>query len=326
MSRNRATTADVARAAGVSKATVSYVLNDVAHHSISARTRAAVMKAVRDLDYTPNRAARSLATGNTHLIVTVIPDNALRHLGLLIGGVLGAELSKFGIVSVIHQEGPGSRAVVDVIAELLPTVVFAMDELAPEVAAQLRMFGTETISLSGLASSDPTYQEPQSAAQMAHLIARGHREIAYALPDGIELDWLANPRMDTARRVARSAGIPDPPAQRIPQHESRIARIVESWHQAGITAVCCYNDEVAFRVLRGVSVAGLSCPADVAVIGVDDIPLAPFAHPPLTSVAVPEHTRVAILVNLIVAAARGLPIPDTSVPDDAVVVHRRQST
>ncbi|MGZ4612448.1 MAG: substrate-binding domain-containing protein, partial [Kineosporiaceae bacterium] len=89
------------------------------------------------------------------------------------------------------------------------------------------------------------------------------------------------------------------------------AAAVEAWRAADppVTGVCAYNDDIALAVLAGLRRLGLSAPTDLAVIGVDDVPIAPLAAPPLTTVrtdlgAVAEH-----LARTIVAALAGKPAP-----------------
>jgi DNA-binding LacI/PurR family transcriptional regulator len=92
-----------------------------------------------------------------------------------------------------------------------------------------------------------------------------------------------------------------------------------------VTGVCAYNDEVALAVLAGVRGAGLTSPAGLAVIGVDDIPVARLADPALTSVTTDQSTVAAYLADTVVAAINGRPEPGASLADIVHVV-RRAST
>jgi DNA-binding LacI/PurR family transcriptional regulator len=84
---------------------------------------------------------------------------------------------------------------------------------------------------------------------------------------------------------------------------------VRRWRDAGVTGVCAYNDEVALAVLAGMRPDGLAAPADLAVIGVDDIPAARLAAPPLTTVTTDQVAVAAHLSDTIVAAVNGRPEP-----------------
>ena len=97
------------------------------------------------------------------------------------------------------------------------------------------------------------------------------------------------------------------------------------WRAAGITAVCAYNDEVALAVLSGARRLGLTVPADLAVIGVDDIAPAGLADPPLTTVTTDQSEVAAYLAATVVAEVGGRPRPDLPVADVVRVVARKSA-
>jgi DNA-binding LacI/PurR family transcriptional regulator len=101
-STRRVTSADVARMAGVSRATVSYVLNDTPHQTISADTRDRVLHAAAELGYAPSAAARTLRTGRSDVVLCLLPDWPIgQEVGALLTNLSGA-LAGHGLTFVAH--------------------------------------------------------------------------------------------------------------------------------------------------------------------------------------------------------------------------------
>jgi DNA-binding LacI/PurR family transcriptional regulator len=96
----RPTTADVARLASVSTATVSYVLNDAEGRRISAQTREAVHRAAQLLGYRPNLAARNLARGKSGVVLYVVPHVSVGEMPMQAGSRMTTELARMGLLQV----------------------------------------------------------------------------------------------------------------------------------------------------------------------------------------------------------------------------------
>jgi DNA-binding LacI/PurR family transcriptional regulator len=97
----------------------------------------------------------------------------------------------------------------------------------------------------------------------------------------------------------------------VPLDGRQAATAIDHWTQADppVTGVCAYNDEVAFAVLGGMRHRMLRAPADLAVIGVDDVPTSPVADPPLTSVRMDESVEGRYIAGCVVAALAGKTMP-----------------
>jgi DNA-binding LacI/PurR family transcriptional regulator len=102
----RPTTADVARLAGVSTATVSYVLNNAENRKISPRTREAVYCAAKQLGYRPNLAARNLARGKSGAVLYVVPRVAVGEMPLQAGSRMTTELARVGLLTPLRTSTP----------------------------------------------------------------------------------------------------------------------------------------------------------------------------------------------------------------------------
>jgi DNA-binding LacI/PurR family transcriptional regulator len=135
----------------------------------------------------------------------------------------------------------------------------------------------------------------------------------------------AEPRLDGAREACASQGLTEPVVHAVPLDAGAAADAVLRWRAAGVTAVCAYNDEVALAVLAGLRRHRLSAPADLAVVGVDDISAARLSEPALTTVTTDQDAVAAHLAATVVAAINSRPEPP-SPPADLVHLIARDST
>ena len=279
------TSADVARRANVSRATVSYVLNEVASQKISAKTREAVLRAADELGYRPNRAAQSLAAGTSRIALFVIPSVHLGELMIVISSQLTARAAEQGVTLVVHFEGSGNRSVIDAAGDLRPRVVLSMFGLDDVTTAWLRDRDIPAASLFPSGGLAMNVSDPTGSIQVEHLAHLGHTRIAYADTTDSGLGMLAQIRHDLVAVACTERGLPAPAYGRINLDGAGAAEIVKRWANDGVTAVAAYNDEVAVAVLAGIRRAGLGCPQDIAVIGVDDMSINGSMEPPLSSIA-----------------------------------------
>lgn len=323
----KVTAKDVARAAGVSQATVSYVINDTPHQRISPETRERVLAAVADLGYTPSAAARALRKGSSDVVLLVMPHypigpNIAALIERLEEGLEGIGLS---LVTRRIREG---RPMASLWRELMPAAVVTMVAVDPvdvTEMAQAGIFLTQT--LLAPRSDEATLSLPQiliGRLQVEHLAQAGHRRIGYAEPANPLVENFLRLRLEGVRTACVELALDLPDVRPVPLDADAAASAARAWHEAGVTAVCAYNDENAFALLAGMRLVGLSAPSDLAVIGVDNIPLAPFAFPPLTTID--QHIRVVAkhLVALVRAGIAGEPLPATP-RSEAVTVVVRQS-
>ncbi|MBI3225952.1 MAG: LacI family DNA-binding transcriptional regulator [Mycolicibacterium cosmeticum] len=320
----RPTKADVARLAKVSPATVSYVLNDVKGQTISAQTRAAVHDAARQLGYRPNLAARNLARGGSGVVLYVVPPFSLGELLLEVGSRLTTELGRHGIVLSLQFETDDGRNVVDAVADLNPIAVTSVFPLSGAALEAVAGAGIPQIHL-GSAQLHAMGALHLSIGEMrvAHLLERGHRQLAFAYAEAEALRplgdyWLAG------LRVAAS-DLPEILTGAVAADGSDAADAVRTWVAAGVTAVCAQSDETALVVLHGIREAGLRCPQDLAVMGVDAIPLGAVSGPPLTSVGLDAKTIVEVSVAAMMSE---LGYPSVQEPSSENVAHliKRAST
>lgn len=326
----RVTSADVARESGVSRTTVSYVLNAKPGVVITEATRRRVLEAASRLGYTPSAAARALRSGRSDLVLCVLPDWTVGPvLDTLIDRVT-TSLAEHGLSVLVHISR-GSRPLAELWRAVTPCAVLG---LVPFAAADARAMTRSGIVVVGSAlDEDPhpeTFVVPQTSIgrlQVEHLVARGHRALAYAAPADDRLVAFADRRLAGVRAECARLGLPEPRVTTVDLTVESAAAAVRGWRDdaAPVTAVAAYNDEVALAVLAGAAAAGLVVPDDLAVIGVDDIPVARLASPPLTTVWQAIDAQAEYLAASVLAALDPSLEPPVR-PDDVFHVLERAST
>ncbi|MEI5571375.1 LacI family DNA-binding transcriptional regulator [Streptomyces brasiliscabiei] len=289
----RATSSDVAREAGVSRATVSFVLNGTKGQTISETTRQRVLEAAARLHYSPSAEARTLSRGRSDVVLLYQPPQLpLTDLGALVE-FLAAEFAAIGLTAVIH---PWSRkADGDVWTAITPVAVVAWD-LSDPVAQWI--WGARENSIARL--------------QVERLLRAGHRRIGYARPHDERLAEASEMRLQALRRACAEHGVPAPVALDIPCDEAGARAAVDAvatWREMAVTGVGAHDDVAALAVLAGLREHGLTAPADLAVIGAVDSPAARLASPPLTMVAVDMRDTARHLVEAVTSLLEGRPVP-----------------
>ena len=319
----RVTSADVARLAGVSRATVSYVLNDTPRQTISADTRGRVLDAAARLGYAPSAAARTLRTGRSDVVLCLLPDWPIGpEVGTMLAN-LSTGLARIGLTFVVHPGNREDRPIAEIWKALTPAAVLAFADFSDDEIDAMRSAGVAlVVALLGRTRQRrrelEVSQQLVGRLQAVHLAAAGHTRIGYAYPDDERVRIFAGPRMDGARQACVERGLPEPVVQTVELEPVAAQQAVRRWRECGVTAVCAYNDEVALAVLAGMRRSGLTAPGDLAVVGVDDIPAARLADPALTTVTTDQQAVAAHLAATIVAAINGRVEP---LPPEGEFVH-----
>lgn len=318
----RPTNADVARLASVSTATVSYVLNNAAGRRISTQTREAVHRAAELLGYRPNLAARNLARGKSGVILYVVPHVAVGEMPMIAGSRMTTELARLGLLQVQIFETDDDQHVVDAIENLDPIAVTSLFPLSAAASSAVRAAGIPSIEIGTL----PALGDPHLSIgelRVEHLVSRGHRQIAFAYTGVPRWRTLGDYWFEGVVRAAKSRGLPRLAVAEVTVDNA--AQVVREWVRDGVTAVCAQSDEIACLVLHGIHEAGLRCPRDLAVMGVDATPMGMVSSPPLTSVqfvsrAVADIALTALLERL------GYPAPPSGGPTEIAHLIVRSST
>src|SRR3954454_15165277 len=143
--RRRVTSADVARVAGVSRATVSYVLNDTPQQTISGPTRARVLDAAARLGYAPSAAARTLRTGRSDVVLCLLPDWPIGpQVGTMLGN-LSTDLARHGLTFVVHPGNREDRPMAEIWKTITPAAVSAFAHFSDDEMAAMRAAGVALV-------------------------------------------------------------------------------------------------------------------------------------------------------------------------------------
>jgi DNA-binding LacI/PurR family transcriptional regulator len=266
----RSTSIDVARRAGVSRATVSYVLNGRDDQSIPESTRQRVLAAAHDLSYVPHAASRALRAGRSPLVLLVntgVPwsTNVTDLEDALTALVAGTGRS----LVVWRRQGPADLA--STLSNLEPCVAIALDTLSAEEGALLASVQVPLLE----ADMGTPNAARATQLQVQHLVAHGHRRIGYLT--GF-LAACARHRLPVPETAALAGGTA--------LDAGAVAGQLSAWRSGPdpITAVACFNDLHAAACLAAAADLGLVVPADLAVMGLDDDIFAPLTRPPLTTI------------------------------------------
>jgi LacI family transcriptional regulator len=295
----RPTQLDVARVAGVSRATVSYVINGLADGrvSISIETRQRVLDAIRQLGYHPDARAQSLRMGGaTNSIGLLVPDMHNPYYWKIASGVeqeaekAGFDLVLFSTSLNAQREGHTLRALsrrqVDglILSLTFPGQITEALKLLARRHSPVVTLGNVYPNIDAVVVQ-PGYHE-NARQMMAHLYALGHRRIGF-------IYGLVNPEIDGGRLAAYREALQE---FCLPEDEKLIDRCgatLNDGYQAAHrllrrtpapTAIVTINDLLAIGALRAISERGLATPRDISVAGFDDIDMAAYLNPPLTTV------------------------------------------
>lgn len=299
------TSADVARESGVSRTTVSYVLTGREGVNISEETRRRVRDTAVRLGYAPSAAARALRTGRSDLVLCILPDWPVGPVIETLLDELADELSGRGLSVLVHH-GRGTRPLTDLWRAVTPRAVIGFAPFDEGDLLAMRQAGIQVLGTLGEEHQpDPALpaesQLEIGALQVGRLAGRDPARIGYAWPTDPRLEVFARDRLLGVQRACTELGLAAPVVLPVALDAHAAAACVREWRGQGVTAVAAYNDDVALAVLAGIRAVGLSCPEDCAVVGVDDVPAARLAAPPLTTVSQSIEVQARYLAALVLA-------------------------
>ncbi|MFJ9870283.1 LacI family DNA-binding transcriptional regulator [Streptomyces sp. NPDC101165] len=312
------TSADVARLAGVSRATVSFVLNNTQTHRVGEATRTKVLAAADTLGYVPHAAARSLRAGRNNL---VLMPAAVSAIGRLVSGWiddLHTELEQYGYTTVLHAgrfADPVTAA--RAWAELRPGAVLALDgsSLTAGSVDVLRRAGVRAVMAFAPQPVEGVYtvaydDQRIGALAAGHLVESGRRRLGVVMPRERGLSAFAAPRLAGARSVAARTVATVTPVEMEYRYESAV-ELARTWAELELDGVFAYNDEYAALLLRALQDEGIDVPGEVAVVGCDDLVAAVLQRPSLTTIRLdqPSAAQVAAAVHALIENGNAAPLP-----------------
>ena len=338
----RPTQADVARLAGVSTATVSYVVNERANDRvpISEKTRQRVLDAVAELGYLPDARAQSLASGDTKTIGLIIPDIRNPHFWEHAEGV-GQEARASGYHILLSETGLDSDNEEDIFKDLSRRridgliLMGSFVEQSEEAKKILTILLKRRLPVVEISDHNVDYDvdfvmsgyRAATKEVMSYLLSLQHRRIGMIY--GVATPVLAEDRLRPYQEGLQAVGLP--------VDQDLIARCgptIEDGYQAALqllklpdrpTALIAINDLLAVGAMRAAADIGLNVPNDLSLVGFDGIHLGDYLLPRLTTVA-KDSIRVgreAVKQLLARINQPDLPRQETSIPTRLVI---REST
>ncbi|WP_258723360.1 LacI family DNA-binding transcriptional regulator [Cellulomonas sp. NS3] len=324
---HRVTITDVARAAGVSVATVSKVINE--RYGVAARTSEHVQRVIEQLGYESSLVARSLRSHRTHVIGILVPEFEPFSTEVLKG--TSRAITGTGYELLAYSGGGRAGEVVGwerrYLSRLSGTLIDGAIMMTPTVVRTAGSVPVVAIDPHAGPADSPTVDaDSYAGAVMAteHLLQLGHRRIGF-LGGRPDLDS-ARLREDGYRDALASAGIPvDPDLVRLGGYRRQVAtaptRELLSLADRP-TAIFAANDLSAIGVLDVAYELGLSVPADLSVVGFDNVPESALTEPPLTTVQQPLQEMGAQAVHLLLRLVHGEPGASTHVRLPTSLVRR----
>jgi DNA-binding LacI/PurR family transcriptional regulator len=315
------TSHDVATAAGVSQSTVSRVLNKKAAGFISTSTRNRVLKTARELGYVPNPMARALRRGKTNLVGIVLREVDDPVFALL-SSHLSVEMRRLGyhLILINAQSDPREALEMKDLLDarhadgliIIGDLLNGQDELQQVVSQSRAVVSLFRKPFPGIGPVVTVDNDKGVALGLHHLLRLGHRQIGF-----LGYEWLDDTELRQAafQRLMKSSGCVVLPqwiqmGQGGVEGGYRTARIVLAARDRPTAIVAC-DDLTAIGAIRAAEELGLDVPRDISVIGFDDIHLARYFKPSLTTVRMPVKEISSKVCSLLVDFMTGSRSPRT---------------
>jgi LacI family transcriptional regulator len=283
-----ATIRDVARAADVSVATVSRTLNGI--DNVAWITRDRILKVVDELDYVPHSGARALSTRRTDTIGVLLPDLHGEYFSELIRGIDLAARSRglHLLLSSSHGDADEAAAALRAMRSRVDSIIVMLPGAGGELISSRKGTAPMVFLGSGGNRDHPSFEIDNFAGAFAitqHLLGTGRTRVAFVAGPADNSE--ASERLRGYRAAIEAAGGSEQiVAGDFSEQSGRDAaqRFIGSDRP---NAIFCANDMMAVGCLDALRDAGVRVPEDIALAGFDDIPIARYVSPSLTTAAVP---------------------------------------
>lgn len=333
MMRRSVSIQDIAQVAGVSHATVSRALRD--NPLIRAEVREHIQRLAREMGYTPNAVAQSLKERRSNTIGLVVTSIADPFYGRVVRGIdqVARQAGMDVFLGVSYNEAERELAIIESFhRRRVDGIITASSRLTDVYIGQLQRIGVPVVMINRqsekeLAEFRSVQVDSYGGARqaVAHLLGLGHAAIAY-------LGATNRPQSNRERRqgyldVLQEAGITiqdgwiqeAPPERRSYSDDVADGRsLMLKGLCAGITAAFCYNDMHAVGALLACRELGVDVPGQVSIVGFDDVELAQYVTPPLTTIHQPKLRLGQLAMTMLLGLMEDRPVEDRLVPVDLV--------
>lgn len=323
----RATSTDVARAAGLSRSTVSQILNG--NDGFPDATRERVRAAAAALDYRPSRAGRALVTGLADIVVVVVPNATFGpHLQDSVDRITSASAVS-GMSVVVRFGSRDEEATLLSVLDLRPAAVVDFGVFSSAQRERIEATGTQVVprrpAVRPGEDADPV-DVLIGRLQVRELLRSAPRRIVYVGLDDGRLDPFGPPRFVGVQREADSHGVELSESVRVPLELVGARRALAPLLATAAddpVGICCYNDDVATAVLAVARDLGVRVPEDVAVIGVDRTAVGQLTSPRLSTIFIDQPLLMDSLVQGLtrLGGRRSVEDPPAEPFDPTQIVH-----
>lgn len=300
---SRVTATEVARQAGVSQPTVSLVLSRNPKARVAPETRARVLKIAQELGYRPNRLAQGLVRRRSFALGVIVPgfDNPV-YAAVISGAEKVAALAGYAVLLCEAKDSDVVQHLEALRDRQIDGVILA--GIAASTIPAPALDGLNVVLVNQPSEKFPTVGgDSLKAGEIAaeHLLALGHRRVAFLGPaDAIPAFRL---RERGFFQALRSAGL-TLPSELIHRAPATVAGGIAGTREllalaTRPTALFCANDLMALGAHKACSIAGVSIPRDLSLLGCDDIEMAQLVTPELSTIAVPTRELGARAVRLL---------------------------
>jgi len=313
----RPTINDIAKRAGLSKASVSRALNG--KQDVDPDTRQRVMKLAAQMGYVPSASARALSNGRSNCLGLLVPTLTWPWILEVLRGV-AAEIESSGYSLILYTTAEGEESERAFMSQVVPAG--AVDGLALVIPLGMLDY-VERLAKGGLpvvvVDDRGHYPDLPTVATTnveggrtatRHLIEQGRQRIA--MLNGPHDFGCNRERLEGYKSALQEAGLPFDPRHVTDSDfketggASAMSTLLEA--DPRLDAVFVANDIMAFGAMRALRSAGRRIPDDVAVVGFDDVPASAMTHPPLTTIRQPLYEMGRTAASMVMAAIRGEPI------------------
>lgn len=324
----------IAELAGVSRTTVSRVLNN--RPDVNRATRQRVLAVIEEHNYQPSAYAKAFSLQKSHNIGLVIPYEAdyifLNPFFVEVLRGISSTVDQAGyslLISYTHGEDPVvayRRKKVD------GFVVLSPGSLHHGLIGAMTAAGTPFVSTSRLADEEQMVYvdvDNRRGGELAieHLLGLGHRRVAYVGKPSLTS---SQDRLDGARRAARSHGFEMDPDLILEADGSSerhgydaVRRLLQQPNPP--TAVFLANDIMAIGAIQAIEERNLDVPQDISIVGFDDVPMAQFSSPPLTTIRQPAFEKGARAAQLLLQCLKDEECTPQSVVLDVELIVRKST-
>lgn len=325
---------DIAQAAGVSHTTVSRALRD--SPLIRPEVREQIQKLALRMGYIPNAVAQSLRGQRTNTIGLVVTSIADPFVGRVVRGIENvAQQDHLSLLLSVSENDPDREVALieNFQRRRVDGIIIAAAQITSQHEDRLKQIAVPTVLINHQAESRLTHlhsvavDDYVGAAQaVAHLLQLGHRAIGY-------IGSASRPRSNHARLRAyqdglASAGISPQPqwvkmtsadhfrhTDDVSDGQSLLPKLID----AGVTTVFCYNDMMAVGGLMACRERQIRVPDQLSIVGFDDVEVAHYVTPPLTTVHQPKLRLGQLAMEMLLDLIGGRPVEDHLLPTELVV-------